>query len=83
MRNSDVKKLSLIVFSDKLPYLLTNEGRQFNSVFHGLRLANLVAHLSDVLLILRDNIIPRKWLDSVFMHQWKNVLRVNQNEDKG
>ncbi|KAJ8954095.1 hypothetical protein NQ318_004400 [Aromia moschata] len=69
--------------TDKLPYLLTNEGKQFVPVFQGLRLQNLVSHQLDVLLILRDNIIPRPWLEPVILQQWKNVLRVNQNDDKG
>lgn len=37
----------------------------------------------DVELILRDNIIPRSWLNPVVLQQWKVMLRINQNEDKG
>lgn len=37
----------------------------------------------DVELILRDNIIPRSWLNPIVLQQWKVVLRINQNEDKG
>ncbi|KAJ8979577.1 hypothetical protein NQ317_019152 [Molorchus minor] len=69
--------------TDKTPYLLTNEGRRFMPVFKGLRLQNLVSHQLDVVLILRDNIIPKGWLDPVILQQWRNVLRVNQNDDKG
>ncbi|XP_072382553.1 protein germ cell-less isoform X1 [Diabrotica undecimpunctata] len=69
--------------TETLPYLLTAEGKQFISVFLGLRLQNLIAHQHDVILILRDNIIPRTWLDSVILQEWKNVLRINQNDDKG
>ncbi|KAJ8924933.1 hypothetical protein NQ315_001096 [Exocentrus adspersus] len=69
--------------TDKLPYLLTNEGKQFIPVFEGLRLHNLISHQLDICLILRDNIIPRTWLDPLVLKQWKTVLRVNQNDDKG
>ncbi|XP_057671514.1 protein germ cell-less [Diorhabda carinulata] len=69
--------------TETLPYLLTTEGKQFISVFQGLRLQNLLSHQLDVLLVIRDNIIPRTWLDTVILQQWKNVLRVNQNDDKG
>ncbi|CAG9864340.1 unnamed protein product [Phyllotreta striolata] len=69
--------------TETLPYLLTSEGKRFISVFQGLRLQNLISHQLDVLLILRDNIVPKTWLDSVILQQWKNVLRVNQNDDKG
>ncbi|KAG5887937.1 hypothetical protein JTB14_003032 [Gonioctena quinquepunctata] len=69
--------------TDKLPYLLSREGKQFISAFEGLRLQNLISHQLDVVLIIRDNIIPRIMLDPVILQQWKNVLRVNQNDDKG
>ncbi|KAF7275110.1 hypothetical protein GWI33_012176 [Rhynchophorus ferrugineus] len=69
--------------SDKTPYLYCTEGRGFIPVFQGLRLQNLISHLLDVLLITRDNIIPKSWLNPVILQQWRNVLRVNQNEDKG
>ncbi|CAH1155286.1 unnamed protein product [Phaedon cochleariae] len=68
---------------DKLAYLLTAEGRRFIPVFKGLRLQNLISHHLDVLLVLRDNIIPQIWLDPVILQEWKNILRVNQNDDKG
>ncbi|XP_066250240.1 protein germ cell-less [Euwallacea similis] len=68
---------------DKTPYLYTSEGREFIPVFQELRLQNLVSHQLDIVLILRDNIIPKSWLSPVVLQQWKNVLRVNQNEEKG
>ncbi|CAH0547623.1 unnamed protein product [Brassicogethes aeneus] len=68
---------------DKIPFVLSKEGRKYIPVFEGLRLQNLISHQLDVLLVLRDNIIPRTWLDPVILQQWKNVLRVNQNDDKG
>jgi BTB/POZ domain-containing protein 13 len=37
----------------------------------------------DVELVLHDNIIPHSWLNPVVLQQWKQVLRVNQNDDKG
>lgn len=68
---------------DKTPYLYTSEGREFMSVFQELRLQNLISHQLDIVLILRDNIIPKSWMNPVVLQQWKNVLRVNQNEEKG
>lgn len=53
------------------------------SVFQELRLQNLISHQLDIVLILRDNIIPKSWMNPVVLQQWKNVLRVNQNEEKG
>ncbi|XP_060535795.1 protein germ cell-less [Cylas formicarius] len=69
--------------TDKTPYLYSPEGREFVPVFQGLRLPNLISHQLDVLLILRDNIVPKSWLHPVVLQQWRNVLRVNQNDDKG
>lgn len=51
--------------------------------FQGLRIHNLVTHHMDVETIHRDNIIPQSWLNPVLLQQWKTVLKVNQNEDKG
>lgn len=69
--------------TDKTPYLYSIDGRCFIPVFQGLRLQNLISHQLDVLLIMRDNIIPKSWLNPVVLQQWKTVLRVNQNDDKG
>lgn len=69
--------------TDKTPYLYSLEGRKFITVFQGLRLQNLILHQLDVMLIMRDNIIPKSWLNPVVLQQWKNALRVNQNDDKG
>lgn len=44
---------------------------------------NLVSHQMDLQLVFQDNIIPHAWLYPVVHQQWNNVLRVNQNEDKG
>lgn len=52
-------------------------------VFQGLRIPNLISHQMDVELVLHDNIIPHSWLNPVVLQQWKQVLRVNQNDDKG
>lgn len=66
-----------------MPYLLTKEGGKFVPTFKELRMHNLISHHMDVDLILRDNIIPRSWLNPVVLQQWKVMLRINQNEDKG
>ncbi|EFA01245.1 protein germ cell-less [Tribolium castaneum] len=68
---------------NEMPYLLTDEGRKFVPVFQGLRIPNLISHQMDVELVLHDNIIPHSWLNPVVLQQWKQVLRVNQNDDKG
>lgn len=68
---------------NKLPYLLRPEGRKYINVFEGIRLHNLISHQLDVMLVIRDNIIPKTWLDPVVLENWKNVLRINQNDDKG
>ncbi|KAL1517798.1 hypothetical protein ABEB36_001522 [Hypothenemus hampei] len=67
----------------KTPFLYTADGRQYISVFQHLRLQNLITHQLDIVFLLRDNIIPKSWLTPVALQQWKNVLRVNQNEEKG
>ncbi|KAK9877195.1 hypothetical protein WA026_016943 [Henosepilachna vigintioctopunctata] len=73
-------------FSSKkggLPFLLSNEGKNFAPAFRGLRLQNLLSQKMDIELVFKDNIIPQGWLNPVVVQQWKNVLRVDQNEDKG
>lgn len=66
-----------------MPYLLTDDGQKFVPVFEALRISNLIVHQMDVEIILNDNIIPHSWLNPIVLKQWKNVLRVNQNDDKG
>lgn len=43
----------------------------------------MTLHQTDLEMIIRENIIPKIWLDPVILKQWTNVLKVNQNEDKG
>lgn len=69
--------------ADKTPFLYTSRGRDFINVFRELRLSNLITHHMDIELILRDNIIPKTWLNTVVIQQWDNMLRVNQNEERG
>lgn len=66
-----------------MPFLLTKEGEKFVQTFKVLRIHNLISHHMDVDLILRDNIIPKSWLHPIVLQQWKVMLRINQNEDKG
>ncbi|XP_050301262.1 protein germ cell-less isoform X2 [Anthonomus grandis grandis] len=67
----------------KTPFLYTSEGKKYIPVFQELRLQNLISHQLDIVFILKDNIIPKSWMNPVVLQQWKNVLRVNQNEEKG
>lgn len=69
--------------SGQVPYLLTEEGACFEKVFRALRIQHLIAHHMDVELLLRDNIVPRMWLDRIILQGWKCTLRINQNEEKG
>lgn len=69
--------------TDENPYLLTKQGEDFILAFQGLRVHNLISHHMDVEAVQRDNIIPRSWLNPAVLKQWKIMLKVNQNEDKG
>ncbi|XP_022920674.1 protein germ cell-less [Onthophagus taurus] len=68
---------------DDVPYLLTEEAHPYISVFQNLRLQHLITHHMDVELLLRENVIPKGWIQNVVMQQWKLTLKVNQNEEKG
>lgn len=69
--------------TDENPFLLTKDGGKFLVAFQGLRIHNLISHHVDVEAVQRDNIIPHSWLNPVVLNQWKTMLKVNQNEDKG
>ncbi|KAF5296198.1 hypothetical protein FQA39_LY12652 [Lamprigera yunnana] len=68
---------------DDNSFLLTKDGEDFILAFQGLRIHNLISHHTDVDAVQRDNIIPRSWLNPAVLKQWKIMLKVNQNEDKG
>lgn len=72
-----------LILLDDTAFLLTREGEQFILVFEGLHIHNLISHNLDIEAIQRDNIIPRSWLNPIVLKQWKIMLKVNQNEDKG
>lgn len=67
----------------ELPFLLSREGKRFSPVFRGLRLHNLLSQKMDIEVITKDNIVPECWVHPVVLQQWRNVLRVDQNEDLG
>lgn len=62
---------------------MTEEGRKYIHVFRVLRIQHMISHTMDVELLLRDNIVPRSWLDRVVLQGWKCTLKINQNEEKG
>ncbi|CAG9770666.1 unnamed protein product [Ceutorhynchus assimilis] len=70
--------------TDDTPYVYcADEGNTFYLIFKELRLQNLILHDSDIALLIKDNIIPKPWVTSVALKQWKHVLRINQNDETG
>nr|XP_053655206.1 protein germ cell-less-like [Cherax quadricarinatus] len=64
-------------------WFLEEEGREFSLVFSALRLVYLIYHHLDVEMLYSDRILPPSWLTPASMHQWYNMLRIDQGKDKG
>lgn len=64
-------------------WFLEEEGREFSPVFSSLRLVYLIYHHLDVEMLYSDRILPPSWLTPASMHQWYNMLRIDQGKDRG
>lgn len=68
---------------DKRFFLETEEGAMYSKVFKSLRFNHLVNHHMDMDMLIKDRIIPEKWMNSVYRHQWQLLLRADQGVDRG
>ncbi|MPC28304.1 Protein germ cell-less [Portunus trituberculatus] len=64
-------------------WFLEAEGREFSTVFTALRIVYLIYHHLDVEMLYSDRILPPSWLTPASMHQWYNMLRIDQGKDRG
>ncbi|KAK3869228.1 hypothetical protein Pcinc_017317 [Petrolisthes cinctipes] len=64
-------------------WFLEEEGREFSLVFSSLRIIYLIYHHLDVEMLYSDRILPPSWLTPASMHQWYNMLRIDQGKDRG
>ncbi|KAM8827431.1 germ cell-less protein-like 1 isoform 3-T4 [Spinachia spinachia] len=73
---------------DKEPFLNTDEGDPFCSVFKYVRLQYIINDLASARILERDNILPPvklipDWLTSVYKNQWFAMLRTEFDNDNG
>ena len=68
---------------DKRFFLETEQGHPYANVFKALRLNHLVNHHMDMDMLLKDRIIPKKWMSKIYQRQWLMLLRVDQGLDRG
>jgi BTB/POZ domain-containing protein 13 len=66
------------VEKDKRFFLETEQGAPYAQVFKKLRFNHLVNHHMDMDMLLKDRIIPDKWMNKVYRHQWQVLLRADQ-----
>ncbi|XP_054612478.1 germ cell-less protein-like 1 [Dunckerocampus dactyliophorus] len=69
--------------SEKEPFLNTEEGAPFCSVFKYIRLQYIVNDLASARILERDNILPPDWLTAVYKTQWFAMLRTEFDNDNG
>lgn len=69
--------------SDSTPFLLSPEGKDFLRVFQGLHIGSLLTQELDVILLIKDRILPDSWVYPVLIRQWECLLRVDSGEDRG
>uniref|UniRef100_A0A8D3DWG3 Germ cell-less, spermatogenesis associated n=1 Tax=Scophthalmus maximus TaxID=52904 RepID=A0A8D3DWG3_SCOMX len=68
---------------EKEPFLNTDEGASFCSVFKYVRLQYIINDLASARILERDNILPPDWLTSVYKNQWFAMLRTEFDNDNG
>ncbi|XP_029371471.1 germ cell-less protein-like 1 isoform X2 [Echeneis naucrates] len=68
---------------EKEPFLSTDEGAPFCSVFKYVRLQYIINDLASARILERDNILPPDWLTSVYKNQWFAMLRTEFDNDNG
>ena len=51
---------------DKRFFLETEQGLPYANVFKALRLNHLVNHHMDMDMLLKDRIIPKKWMSKIY-----------------
>ncbi|XP_075901043.1 germ cell-less protein-like 1 isoform X1 [Nelusetta ayraudi] len=68
---------------EKEPFLNTEEGAPFRSVFKHVRLQYIINDLASARILERDNILPPDWLTSVYKNQWFAMLRTEFDNDNG
>uniref|UniRef100_I3J6L7 Germ cell-less, spermatogenesis associated n=1 Tax=Oreochromis niloticus TaxID=8128 RepID=I3J6L7_ORENI len=65
------------------PFLNTDDGVPFRSVFNFVRLQYIINDLASARILERDNILPPDWLTSVYKNQWFAMLRTEFENDNG
>ncbi|XP_028318712.1 germ cell-less protein-like 1 [Gouania willdenowi] len=68
---------------EREPFLNTEEGTQFCSVFKCVRLQYIINDLASARILERDNILPNDWLTQVYKNQWFAMLRTEFDNDNG
>ncbi|CAL9683482.1 unnamed protein product [Knipowitschia caucasica] len=65
------------------PFLYTEDGKPFSSVFKHVRLQFIINDLASARILERDNILPTDWLTAVYKNQWFAMLRTEFDNDTG
>lgn len=65
------------------PFLNTEDGKPFSSVFKYVRLQYIINDLASARILERDNILPPDWLTSVYKNQWFAMLKTEFDNDNG
>lgn len=68
---------------EREPFLNTDEGAPFCSVFKFVRLQYIINDLASARILERDNILPPDWLMHVYKNQWFAMLRTEFDNDYG
>ncbi|XP_054896684.1 germ cell-less protein-like 1 isoform X1 [Poeciliopsis prolifica] len=68
---------------EKEPFLNTEDGALFRSVFRLVRLQYIINDLASARILERDNILPPEWLTAMYKNQWFAMLRTEFDNDNG
>lgn len=53
---------------------------KYATIFRKIRLQSIVNDLQSVRLIIHDRIIPKSWIEPYLVHNWLNLLFVDQDK---
>ncbi|XP_053944756.1 germ cell-less protein-like 1 [Cuculus canorus] len=70
-------------FGRAVPFLSSEQGKVFQSVFRRLRLQYIINDVTSAGIIDNDYLIPPAWLCSIYKQQWLTMLRTYEGSDIG
>lgn len=73
----------ILFYLKGIAFLLTDEGKEYESIFKALRIRNLFTSPKEILEVVQDNIIPQAWYASYITENWLSLLSFESSANIG